>query len=100
MTDLDWDSDKNCLVSCSVDQTTRLLMQVGSELNSPYYEVARPQVHGYDLNTIALLRNSSEDVRMPDRLLSGADEKVIRLFEAPYSFVKSANSLDARIKAG
>lgn len=77
-----------------------MIAQVGTDLVSPYYEVARPQVHGYDLNTIALLNNSSEGMKMPDRLLSGADEKVIRLFEAPYSFVKTINSLDERIKSG
>jgi hypothetical protein len=30
---------------------------------------------------------------MPFKLLSGGDEKVIRMFEAPYNFVKRYNIL-------
>lgn len=37
---------------------------------------------------------------MPFKILSGGDEKVIRLFEAPYGFVKTFNSLSREIKDG
>jgi hypothetical protein len=37
---------------------------------------------------------------MPFKLLSGGDEKVIRLFEAPYNFVKRYNSLSSEVLNG
>ena len=30
---------------------------------------------------------------LPSKILSGGDEKVLRLFESPFSFVKTFNSL-------
>ena len=74
-------------MSCSQDQTTRLVCQT----KEGYQEISRPQVHGYDINSICLLRNNDPD--LPFKLLSGGDEKVIRLFEAPYNFVKRFNQL-------
>jgi hypothetical protein len=35
---------------------------------------------------------------LPLKILSGGDEKVIRLFEAPYNFVKAFNCLNASEK--
>ena len=55
-------------------------------------------MHGYDINCIACLRKPDDGTdRLPFRLLSGADEKVMRLFEAPYSFVKTFNGLSAAV---
>ena len=34
---------------------------------------------------------------MSSKILSGGDEKVLRLFEAPYNFVKTMNSLSPHI---
>ena len=51
-------------------------------------------MHGYDLNCVACVENYDEEYKLPFRILSGADEKVIRLFEAPYIFVKAYNSLN------
>lgn len=66
-----------------------------------FYEVARPQVHGYDINCISCLRKPDDGGdRLPFRILSGADEKVMRLFEAPYSFVKTFNGLSAPVASG
>ena len=110
MTDLDWDpSTKHCLISCSADQTTRILSQYKSKEagereaevdgNELYYEISRPQVHGYDINCITTLQNqdyqkdNNKEFILPFKILSGGDEKVIRLFEAPYNFVKAYNSL-------
>ncbi len=42
------------------------------------------------MNTLATLKvNATKN--LPSKLLSGGDEKVLRLFEAPYSFVKTFN---------
>ena len=48
---------------------------------SGWYEVARPQVHGYDLSCLTMLPNH--------QLASGAEEKLIRVFEAPQNFLKN-----------
>ena len=56
------------VVTSSLDQTTRLW----SEARGVWREVSRPMIHGYDLNTIALFKNT---------LVSGGDEKVLRLFD-------------------
>lgn len=50
-----------------------------------WHEVARPQVHGYDLISAAFLD--------PLRCISIADEKVARVFEAPREFVEVVNNL-------
>jgi len=93
VSDIDWDPKKLCLVSCSMDQTTRLLTKskIDGE-KTGFYEISRPQVHGYDMNTVTTLKNLNGD--LPFKILSGGDEKVIRLFDAPYNFVKTFNSLN------
>ena len=42
-----------------------------------WHEIARPQIHGYDLNAISAL--------MDWKFVSGADEKVIRVFQTSKS---------------
>jgi hypothetical protein len=53
-------------------------------------------VHGYDINCLSILNTKStqsteEDVKLCSNFVSGGDEKVLRIFDAPYSFVKSFN---------
>lgn len=52
-----------------------------------WYEIARPQVHGYDLQVIAVLDRY--------RFASGAEEKIVRTFQAPSNFVRSFRSICA-----
>lgn len=52
-----------------------------------WHEVGRPQVHGYDLVGVVSLD--------PLRLVSVADEKVARVFQAPQGFVKTLRELAA-----
>jgi elongator complex protein 2 len=56
-----------------------------------WHEIARPQVHGHDINCVCMIRGSGNH-----RFMSGADEKVARVFEAPLSFLKTLNSACAR----
>ena len=57
-----------------------------------WFECSRPQVHGYDMNTLAVLPvQAKSGVNLPSKILSGGDEKVLRLFEAPFSYVKIFN---------
>ena len=52
-----------------------------------WHEVGRPQVHGYDLVGVVSLD--------PLRLVSVADEKVARVFQAPQGFVRTIRALGA-----
>eukprot|EP00038_Savillea_parva_P004053 m.133558 g.133558 ORF g.133558 m.133558 type:complete len:1074 (-) comp11360_c0_seq2:78-3299(-) len=105
--DLGWDPSGHALVSASDDQTVRVFAQCRrchdnddplpsplpppapsspSSLSSPstmstraqWHEVARPQIHGYDLRCLAVVNGST--------LATGADEKIIRVFGAPSSY--------------
>lgn len=51
-----------------------------------WHEIARPQVHGHDINCVTLIRGKGNH-----RFVSGAEEKVARVFEAPLSFLKTLN---------
>lgn len=56
-------------------------------LNPLRTEIARPQIHGYPIASIAF--------HPTDRLsfVSGADEKIVRVFEAPGNFIKAAETV-------
>lgn len=45
------------------------------------------------MNSLSTLRVSSS-VNLPSKILSGGDEKVLRLFESPFSYVKIFNQLN------
>lgn len=49
-----------------------------------WHELARPQVHGHDINCVAMVQGKGNH-----RFVSGAEEKVVRVFEAPLSFLKT-----------
>lgn len=86
--DIDWDPvDGQFLVSVSSDQTTRLHAPWrGDGFQKPVWcEIARPQVHGYDMQCLSMLSRY--------RLASGADEKVIRIFSAPRQFMETFQKL-------
>ncbi|CAB3993111.1 elongator complex 2-like [Paramuricea clavata] len=79
--DIAWDPEGGeFLISLSSDQTTRIHAPWRrSGYKTTWHEIARPQVHGYNMQCLAMISRYS--------FASGADEKVIRLFEAPRSFV-------------
>lgn len=49
------------------------------------------------MNTLATLPVTST-VNIPSKILSGGDEKVLRLFESPFSYVKIFNQLNPEAK--
>lgn len=51
-----------------------------------WHEIARPQVHGHDINCVTLIQGKGNH-----HFVSGAEEKVGRVFEAPLSFLKTLN---------
>jgi len=74
----------------SSDQTSRLFSQwirndqSGKEICG-WHEIARPQIHGHDLECISFIDNY--------RFASGAEEKVIRVFEGPKTFLESLENI-------
>jgi len=83
--DLDWEANGLYLVSTSLDQTTRIhapwRRRKDDNSDDEWHEIARPQVHGHDLCCLTML---------PDhRMASGAEEKIVRTFEAPKIFISN-----------
>ncbi|KAI8992458.1 WD40-repeat-containing domain protein [Pilobolus umbonatus] len=86
---LAWDPKSRFLLSTSLDQTTRLYAPWNRKVNheniTTWHEMGRPQVHGYDIKCIAFVHDW--------QFVSGADEKVLRVFDAPRSCVESLSIL-------
>lgn len=94
VTDIVWDLDGKYLLSTSKDQTTRIYSR--SLKSGRWHEIGRPQVHGYDLYSIAILnsKNSNENVSKPrkiSRFICSSEEKIIRMFEPTYNLIKFLN---------
>ncbi len=73
--DIAWSKSGSYLLSTGSDQTTRLHAKWEKESNCSWHEIARPQIHGYDLNCVDSIRES--------QFISGADEKLLRVFDEP-----------------
>ncbi|KAG8962991.1 hypothetical protein FRC03_003541, partial [Tulasnella sp. 419] len=90
---LSWSPNGDYIISSSLDQTTRIFGPCTAKSNldnhspSPtWHELARPQIHGYDLISSAFIT--------PLRFVSVADEKVARVFDAPRLFARLLSDLD------
>ncbi|KAK9277734.1 hypothetical protein L1049_007281 [Liquidambar formosana] len=88
VTDIAWARSGEYLLSVSHDQTTRIFAPWKNEAclsdGDSWHEIARPQVHGHDINCVTVIQGKGNH-----RFVSGADEKVARVFEAPLSFLKT-----------
>ncbi|KAI5261673.1 WD40 repeat-like protein [Aureobasidium subglaciale] len=73
--DIAWSNDGTQLMSTSSDQTTRLYSQWQRDDATTWHEMARPQIHGYDLNCLSAIGAT--------HFISGADEKLLRVFNKP-----------------
>lgn len=91
VTDLSWEAGHgDYLLTVSNDQTCRLWAPVGTcPTMRVWAELARPQVHGYNLSSVISLSTPEH----PHRLVSGAEEKEIRVFEAPMATMKVLKSI-------
>ncbi|ROT39177.1 elongator complex protein [Sodiomyces alkalinus F11] len=85
VTGISWSGNGDYLVSTSTDQTTRLHGQWRREQRQTWHEMSRPQIHGYDLNCI--------DTLGPSQFVSGADEKLMRVFSKPRAVAKMLSRL-------
>ncbi|KAM6148695.1 elongator complex protein 2 [Erethizon dorsatum] len=81
--DLMWDPEGEFIITVGTDQTTRLFAPWKRKDQSQvtWHEIARPQIHGYDLKCLTMINRF--------QFVSGADEKVLRVFSAPRSFVEN-----------
>ncbi len=99
VTDLCWESNAGeYLLTVGNDQTCRVwaslpLADGTSEQGEVWVEIARPQVHGYDLSAIASL--STPDQR--HIMVTGADEKELRVFDATRTFDKLLRRVSSHI---
>lgn len=82
---LAWSKDGSYLLSTSSDQTTRLHAPWNRGKKRSWQEFARPQIHGYDLNCVDSISNT--------QFISGADEKLLRVFDQPKATAKLLKSL-------
>ncbi|CAG8595652.1 10091_t:CDS:10 [Ambispora leptoticha] len=87
-----WDYTSEYLLSASLDQTARLFApwrrpsnSEPRELISTWHEISRTQIHGYDIHCISFVNRWT--------YVSGSDEKVLRVFAAPKTFVHSLAKL-------
>ncbi|XP_062356362.1 elongator complex protein 2 isoform X4 [Cinclus cinclus] len=85
--DVKWDPEGEFIISVGSDQTTRLFApwKRKEETELTWHEIARPQVHGYDLRCLAMIGRFE--------FVSGADEKVLRVFRAPKNFIENFSNI-------
>ncbi|RAL54372.1 unnamed protein product [Cuscuta campestris] len=88
VSDISWARCGEYVLSVSHDQTARIFApwsnNNGSANGESWHEIARPQVHGHDINCVTMIQGKQNH-----RFVGGADEKVARVFEAPLSFLKT-----------
>ncbi|KAF3935736.1 hypothetical protein ABW19_dt0209219 [Dactylella cylindrospora] len=75
-----WEKGGRYLLSTSLDQSTRLYARWKSSKHRSWFEFSRPQIHGYDINSIVSLNST--------KFVSGADEKLMRVFGEPRGIAK------------
>ncbi|KAL4899257.1 hypothetical protein BDW74DRAFT_171630 [Aspergillus multicolor] len=82
---IQWEPAGGYLLSTSADQTTRLHAQWLRGSQRSWHEFSRPQIHGYDLNCV--------DTLGPQRFVSGAEEKLLRVFNEPAPIARLLENL-------
>lgn len=85
VTDIAWAKDGTYLLSAGSDQTTRLHAEWKQNCGSSWHELARPQIHGYDLKCLDSMGHS--------QFVSGGDEKLLRVFDEPRTTADLLQSL-------
>ncbi|OMH80129.1 Elongator complex protein 2 [Zancudomyces culisetae] len=86
VSDIQWEPKGRYLLSHSLDKTARIFGEwKSSNKDYGWHEIARPQIHGYELNCATFVS--------PLCYASGADEKVVRVFDAPNHFVETFDTL-------
>lgn len=88
--DFAWEPNGQFMLSVSADQTTRCHVpwRRQNDALETWHELARPQVHGYDMQTVTMLDRY--------RFASAAEEKIVRTFSAPANFVENFRRICGR----
>lgn len=81
VTDIAWSPEGNYILTTSLDKTTRLF----APYQNSWYEVSRPQIHGYEMICISPLDSGL--------FISGGDEKILRVFKATKVIANLLNNL-------
>lgn len=81
VTDISWSPDGSFVLTTSLDKTTRLF----APFEGSWYEVSRPQIHGYEMMCIHPLASNL--------FVSGGDEKILRVFKATKVIANLLNNL-------
>ena len=96
--DISWEPTEGIyLLSAGLDQTTRMwaslphCCSISGAKRRMWREIGRPQVHGYDLTTVACIGDGNHEMKY--RFVSGADEKEARAFDAPLSTLRLLKAL-------
>ncbi|GJN90798.1 hypothetical protein Rhopal_003812-T1 [Rhodotorula paludigena] len=92
-----WEGEGEYLLSASADMSARLHApwrrdETGKSIET-WHELGRPQIHGYPLASVAF----TSDKRL--QFVSGADEKIVRVFDAPKLWVQMLKRLSG-VEAG
>ena len=85
ITDIAWSKDGSYLLTTGSDQTTRLHAKWSRGFKTSWHEMSRPQIHGYDLNCIDSIGQT--------QFISGADEKLLRVFDEPRNTAELLHNL-------
>ncbi|SZF01640.1 unnamed protein product [Blumeria hordei] len=80
-----WSKGGEYLLSTSADQTTRLHAEWKRDGRKTWHEMARPQIHGYNLSCVDTLGST--------QFVSGAEEKLLRVFKIPRTTARLLNEL-------
>ncbi|KAJ2258292.1 Elongator subunit elp2 [Coemansia sp. RSA 454] len=91
-----WSTDGEYLLTVSADQTARVWAH-----KNEWHEVARPQIHGYDMQCAAFVPASETESEKMLQYVAGAEEKVVRVFNATQAFASgnTASALTAAVPA-
>lgn len=87
VTDLSWERSGAYLLSASLDKTCRLHAQ--SSGDGKWHELARPQVHGHELNCVVSIDFC--------KFATGAEEKTVRLYGATQFFINNFEYLSNEV---
>ncbi|CAF0793944.1 unnamed protein product [Rotaria sordida] len=71
------------LLSVSTDQTARLHAEWKRNGIISWHEIGRPQIHGYEMKCLTFIGSNQQ------RFVSGADEKILRVFDPPKNFLEN-----------
>lgn len=80
-----WEPSGQYFITGGLDKTTRLHGCFIEDQEQSWHEMARPQTHGFEMNSLAWLSRLA--------FASAGDEKIIRVLEAPTGFVRTIQSL-------